>query len=183
MKWLFIGMIMILPFSVLGCGQSEYNSSINEKSNKIEFKDIDDKTAFMIALDDAEVPQEEAYNIKIEEDGDNGIPIYDIEFETNYGDYDYEIAIENGAIVKADYEVDEQWLDKLGGNPITIEEAQKIVQGKIYQVPLDKINIREENSDGRGRYEGELFFNDRKYEFEIDQLTGIIFDWNVDLRK
>ena len=94
--------------------------SINEKSNKIEFKDIDDKTAFMIALNDAEVPQ---------------------------------------------------------------EEAQKIVQGKIYQALLDKINIREENSDGRGIYEGELFFNGRKYEFEIAQLTGIIFDCNVDLRN
>ena len=34
----------------------------------------------------------------------------------------------------------------------------------------------------RDRYEGELFFEDMKYEFEIDPQTGKIFDWNADLR-
>ena len=32
---------------------------------------------------------------------DNGIPIYDIEFETDYGDYDFEVAIADGRIVGA----------------------------------------------------------------------------------
>lgn len=113
----------------------------------------------------------------------NGIPVYDIEFETNYGDYDYEIAIENGAIVKADYEVDEQWLDRLGGNPVSVKEAKNIVLEKVPQASFDDIDIRRENADGRGRYEGRLFFNDMKYEFEIDPATGIIFDWNADLRR
>lgn len=35
----------------------------------------------------------------------------------------------------------------------------------------------------QGSSEGELFHDGVKYEFEIDPKTGIIFDWNADLRE
>lgn len=50
-------------------------------------------------------------------------------------------------------------------------------------VPSDDIYITEENEDGRTRFEGELFSDGIKYEFEIDGSTGRIFDWNADLRS
>ncbi|HIQ71942.1 MAG TPA: PepSY domain-containing protein [Candidatus Onthenecus intestinigallinarum] len=133
-------------------------------------------------MDNAGVPEGDAFNIKNETDGDNGIPIYDIEFETEYGDYDFEIAIDGGRIVGADYEVDEEWLDALGGNPVSLEEAAAIVAGKVPGSSAADVTIWEESEDGRGRYEGELFFDGMKFEFEIDPQTGIIFDWNADLR-
>lgn len=190
MKWLLVGILTVLSLGIVGCGQSEVkseNSSLpngmNKKSTKtIEFKDIDDKTAFLIALDDASVPQDNAYNIKIEKDENGNVPIYDIEFETNYGDYDYEIAIEDGSIIRADYEVDEKWFDRLGGSPVTIDEARQIVHGKVLKAPIDAIEIWEKSSNGRDYYEGKLSFNNIKYEFEIDSETGIIFDWNADLK-
>ena len=74
--------------------------------------------ALAIALENAGVDEQDIYNVKVEQDGDNGIPIYDIEFETDYGDYDFEVAIADGRIVGADYEVDEEWLDTLGGSPV-----------------------------------------------------------------
>ena len=139
-------------------------------------------SALAAALANAGVPQGDAYNVKIEQDGDNSIPIFDIEFETDYGDYDFEISMTTGEIVGADYEVDEEYLDTLGGSPVSIQEAVSIVQSKIPGSPAEDIRIWEESDDGRGRYEGELFFNNIKYEFEIDPPTGIIFDWNADLR-
>ena len=138
--------------------------------------------ALAIAQANAGVPAEDCYNVKIERDGDNGIPIYDIEFETDYGDYDFEIAIDGGRIVGADYEVDEAWLDTLGGSKITLDEAKWVVQEKVPGSPIEDIQLWEETDDGRGRYEGELFYDGMKYEFEIDPSTGRIFDWNADLR-
>ena len=44
------------------------------------------------------------------------------------------------------------------------------------------MDIWEESGDGRGRYEGDLFLDGMKYEFEIDPQTGRIIDWNADLR-
>ena len=144
--------------------------------------EISAEDALTIALDNADVPEGDAYNIKNERDGDNGIPIYDIEFETDYGDYDFEVAIADGRIVGADYEVDEEWLDTLGGSPVTVDEAASIVAGKVSGASAADVDIWEGSGDGRGRYEGELFFGDMKYEFEIDPQTGKIFDWNADLR-
>ena len=144
--------------------------------------EISREAALAIALENAGVLEGDAYNVKNETDSDNGIPLYDIEFETDYGDYDFEVAMADGRIVGADYEVDEEWLDALGGNPVTAEEAASIVAGKIPGASAADVSVREESGDGRGRYEGELFLDGMKYEFEIDPQTGRIFDWNADLR-
>ena len=163
-----------------GQGQAPSPSSApNEGSSSGE---ISREEALAIALDNAGVPEGDAFNIKNETDGDNGIPIYDIEFETEYGDYDFEIAMDGGRIVGADYEVDEEWLNTLSGSPVNMEEATKIVAGKVPGSSAADVTIWEESGDGRGRYEGELFFDGMKFEFEIDPQTGRIFDWNADLR-
>ena len=138
--------------------------------------------ALAIALDNAGVPDDDAYNIKNESDRENGIPVYDIEFETDYGDYDFQVAVDGGRIVGADYEVDEEWLDVLGGSPVTLDEAAAAAAGKVPGAAAEDVEIWEESDDGRSRYEGELFYDNMKYEFELDPQTGIIFDWNADLR-
>ena len=146
--------------------------------------EISGDEALAIALDNASVPEPNAYNVKVERDGDNGIPIWDIEFETDYGDYDFEVAISGGRIVGADYEVDEEWLDRLsrhGGGPLSAGQAQDIVAAKAPDA--SSFLIREEHSDGRLRYEGEAYGGGMKYEFEMDAATGVIYDWNADLRE
>ena len=145
--------------------------------------EISGDEALAIALANASVPEADAYNVKVERDGDNGIPIWDIEFETEYGDYDFEVAISGGRIVGADYEVDDEWLDRLGGSPVTADEAKAILQSKAPGVEAGDIALREEHSDGRLRYEGEAYGGGMKYEFEMDAATGVIYDWNADLRE
>lgn len=141
------------------------------------------EAALAVALENAGVPAADAYNIRTERDEESGIPVYDIEFETDYGDYDFQVARSDGQIVGADYEVDEEWLDTLGGTPVTAEEAGDLVLEKIPGAEKEDVRIWEEQEDGRGRYEGEAFSGGLKYEFEIDSQTGRIYDWNADLRE
>ena len=169
-----------VPETPAGQGQTPPVSPDPERG--VAAGEISREEALAIALDNADVPEGDAYNIKNETDSDNGIPLYDIEFETDYGDYDFEVAIADGRIVGGDYEVDEEWLDTLGGSPVTVEEAAVIVAGKVPGADAADVSVREESEDGRDRYEGELFFEDMKYEFEIDPQTGKNFDWNADLR-
>ena len=169
-----------VPETPAGQGQTPAVSSAPE--GEPAAGEISQDEALAIALANAGVPEGDAYHIKNETDSDNGIPLYDIEFETDYGDYDFEVAMADGRIVGADYEVDEEWLDALGGSPITAEEAASIVAGKIPGASAADVDIWEESGDGRGRYEGELFLDGMEYEFEIDPQTGRIFDWNADLR-
>ncbi len=168
MKKLALTIACALSIALAGCGTAGA---------------VDTDAALAIALKNADVPKDDAYNVKIEQDGDNGIPIYKIEFETSYGDYDFEIATEDGRIVGADYEVKEEWLNRLGGKPVDMQQAKRLVQQKVEGSSADNVRIWEEYGDGRLRYEGELFYNGMKYEFEIDPQTGRIFDWNADLRK
>ena len=146
--------------------------------------EISGDEALAIALANASVPEADAYNVKVERDGDNGIPIWDIEFETEYGDYDFEVAVSGGRIVGADYEVDDEWLDRLSrhtGSPLTAEQAQDAVAAKAPDAQT--FRLWQEESDGRLRYEGEAYGDDIKYEFELDAATGVIYDWNADLRE
>ena len=141
------------------------------------------EAALAVALENAGVSAADAYNIRTERDEESGIPVYDIEFETDYGDYDFQVARSDSQIVGADYEVDEEWLDTLGGTPVTAEEAGDLVLEKIPGAEKEDVRIWEEQEDGRGRYEGEAFSGGLKYEFEIDPQTGRIYDWNADLRE
>ena len=70
-----------------------------------------------------------------------------------------------------------------GRSPVTLEEAKQVVQSKVSGSSTENIRMWEESDDGRGRFEGELYHDGIKYEFEIDPKTGIIFDWNADLRE
>lgn len=170
MKLLALAVSLALCVSFAGCGNAG-GQGVNTDS------------ALAIALQNADVPKDDAYNVKIEQDGDNGIPVYKVEFETSYGDYDFEIATADGKIVGADYEVKEEWLDRLGGSPVDLQQAKRLVQSKVEGSNADNVRVWEERGDGRLRFEGELFYDGMKYEFEIDPRTGRIFDWNADLRK
>ena len=117
-----------VPETPAGQGQTPPVSPDPERG--VAAGEISREEALAIALDNADVPEGDAYNIKNETDRDNGIPLYDIEFETDYGDYDFEVSMADGLIVGADYEVDEEWLGALGGSPVTEEEAASIVAGR-----------------------------------------------------
>ena len=140
--------------------------------------------ALEIAMADAEVSSDNAREVKAERDEDDGIPIYDIEFETEYGDYDYEVAINGGKIVGADYEVEEEWARRQNGSAVSADDVKKIAQEKVPGVSENDIKVWKESDDDddENRYEGQFRYDSMKYEFEVDASTGIIIDWNTDLR-
>lgn len=174
------------PASEPSASQGEQTAQQPEESaqqpTQQEQAGTDRDGALAIALENAGVDEQDIYNVKVEQDGDNGIPIYDIEFETDYGDYDFEVAVADGRIVGADYEVDEEWLDTLGGSPVDQEGVRQLVAAKVPGASAQDVQVREEGGDGRGRYEGELYHDSMKYEFEVDPRTGRIFDWAADWR-
>ena len=192
-EWLILsGAALVLLFS--GCQRaafrpwedtaSRYGSAPagEDTASQYESAPVDAEAALSLALENAGVLAEDAYNVKTERDTESGIPIFQVEFETDWGDYSFEIAAASGRIIGADYEVDEEWLGRLGGSPAGIEEAKRIVQEKVPGADASEIVLFEEDEDGRGPYEGRLFHDGIQYEFEIDPATGRIFDWNADLR-
>lgn len=134
-------------------------------------------------MDHAGVSANQAYNVKIDRDRDAAIPVYDVEFETDYGDYDFEIDMHSGDIVGSDYEVKDEWARRQDRHPVSMDEAKDIVLSKVPGASPQDVQIWRESDDGAPRYEGRLFTGTMYYEFEIDPDTGIILDWNADKRK
>ena len=160
-------------------GNMTGNDPITAEDNATLEERVDDvDEAIAIACTDAGVSQRELFDIKQQREEESGIAVHKIEFETAYGDYDYAIAVEDGRIIDADYEVDEEWLDRFGGTPLDMNEAASRVAAKI-GVDTEDIRIWQEEDDGRIRYEGEAFHDGVKAEFEMDAKTGIIFDWDL----
>ncbi len=160
-------------------GNMTGNDPITAEDNATQEERVDDvDEAIAIACTDAGVSQRELFDTKQQREEESGIAVHKIEFETAYGDYDYAIAVEDGRIIDADYEVDEEWLDRLGGTPLDMNEAASRVAAKI-GADTEDIRIWQEEDDGRIRYEGEAFHDGVKDEFEMDAETGIISDWDL----
>ena len=69
--------------------------------------DIDHAKAKSIALNHAGVSENEAYDMDIELDDEDGILVYEVEFKSGNMEYDYEINAATGAILKYESELDD----------------------------------------------------------------------------
>ncbi len=143
---------------------------------------VSPEDALAIALDNARVPRRDITDLKIQREEEGGLPVYKIEFETEYGDYDFCVTRRDGEIVDADYEVQEEWVHRLGGHPVSAAEVRRLVASRIPGARAEDIRVRREG-DGQPRYEGSCLVRGIRYEFEVDAGTGVITDWNADLRR
>ena len=60
----------------------------------------------------------------------------------------------------------------------TTAAAQQNVIGDAKESDLTKFHL--ETDDGRQVYEGEIRYNDKEYEFEIDAVSGDVVNWEED---
>lgn len=137
------------------------------------------EAALEAAIENAGVPKRDIFNLKVEPDEESGVAVYSIEFETEYGDFDFCVARSDGRIIDADTEVDEAWIRR--------QPSQRDAEGAIKAEVLrrvpgasgDEIRLRRKGE----RFEGLLWHEGFKYEFEADARTGIINDWNAEMRR
>ena len=66
---------------------------------------------------------------------------------------------------------------------ITIDAARKLVAERIPGINVNSIYIKEDYDDGRYLYEGEAFFEQTEYEFEIDPFSGNFLEWSVERKR
>ena len=68
--------------------------------------ELSEEKALEIALADAGVTAEVISRLKIEKDRDDGVLVYEIEFNHGYTEYDYEIRVSDGKILERDIDLD-----------------------------------------------------------------------------
>ena len=141
---------------------------------------IGEDEAKSIALAHAGVTEGEIRHYEIKLDRDDGIYVYEIEFDTASYEYDYEINAATGAIIESDREGIESVPQN--GNYITEDEALAIALARV-NLNADQISgleIELTEDDGRMVYEIEFRSGGAEYEFTVNAVTGAVIDMEID---
>ena len=172
--------IMVLGVSVATNAKSKNKYNRNIASNSY----IGVNRAMNIAL--KKVPGANSSHMKkIHLDRENGRMVYEGEIYYNGQEYEFDIDAVTGDIVKWKVEGvsnNSPYANSNANNSqnITIEKAKSIALAQVRganQSHFGKIEL--DHDHGRAVYEIEIFYNNSKYEFDIDASTGKIIGTEV----
>ena len=179
---------MMVLGALTGCGNGG-NSGSGAGS-----ADIGRDAALEAALNDAGVSEADTTRLKVSEDMDDGIKVYEIGFDVAEKEYDYEIQASDGAILNSDVETNkgytaaqnstqsQQNADNAGTGTsdaaVSLEEATRIALDKVPGATEQDIRINLDYDDGRQKYEGDIIYEQMEYDFEIDANTGEVIEWS-----
>lgn len=192
--------------------------------------DIGRDAALEVALEDAGVSESDTTRLKVSEDRDDGRTVYEIQFDADGREYDYEVQASDGRILSADIELltdavqgstsgnnaqnntangqadnstvqgqqnntgtNNEGTNSSGTNntgtgtangsgganvAVSVEEATSIALERVPGATNSDIRIKLDYDDGIYKYEGDIIYNQREYDFEIDANTGTILEWS-----
>ena len=178
-------------------------------------KDIGKEAALEAALNDAGVSESDTTRLRVSSERDDGRKVYEVRFDVEGTEYDYEISGTDGQILSVDTERisggnegadaavnsgaeqgNGQNVDQQNGNGqnsgsadagtqngadttgISIEEATEIALERVPGATADDIRIKSDYDDGKNKYEGDIIFEGKEYEFEIVASTGTVLEWS-----
>ena len=171
----------ILAASILTMtGSVLVGAEVNKKSWLASEAKITEKEALKTAREDAGLKEKEIDYSRVKLDYDDGVLAYDVEFYADREEYDYEIDAKSGKILSKDYEIEEDFWNTESGSTeakVTKEEAKNTALKKVKGATKDDIRLKLDWDDGRLVYEGEIFYGDMDYEFEIHAQTGKVISW------
>lgn len=157
---------------------------------------ITEREAKSIAAGNAGVTEEQIQYIMVKQDWDDGRARYEVEFTAAGVEYDYELDASDGRILSADSEViDKGYRASQNGTTasqnatgtsqttpggVSIETAKQTVMDRIPGIDAGNIYIHSDYDDGISLYEGEAYYAEVKYEFEINAENGNIISWEAE---
>ena len=161
-------------------------------------KDIGKDAAKTAAFSDAGVTEDEITRLKVSKDHDDGRSIYEVDFTVaSTGDeYDYEISAEDGSILQVDQEMGKGSVSTTQNRTQSQEQTQNqgtatqshpaISEEKAKNLALERVpgataqNLRMqlEFEVGIQKYEGDIVYDGKEYDFEIDANTGTFLEWS-----
>lgn len=173
----FVGIMAVLTVIFGITAASAYAAQITEA----QAKDI--------ALKHAGVSAQQANFTKMKLDREFGHSDYELEFFVGNVEYDYEIDAADGTVRKfsrethatAPFSNDGQQGQAAQPGLIGEQKAMEIALARVPGAKPEHVRkLRLHYDDGMQLYEGEIFYNFREYEFEINAHTGDVVGWEID---
>lgn len=178
-------------------------------------KDIGKEAALEAALTDAGVNESETTRLRVSSEIDDGRKIYEVQFEVEGTEYEYEISGTDGQVLLSSETEEISGDDEIGkenigsadttdsaegsirdggsqnsktqngdsqnsaeASEVSIEKATEIALERVPGASENDIRIQSDYDDGKYKYEGDIIYDGKEYEFEIDASTGTILEWS-----
>ena len=169
--------------------------------------DIGQDAAKEAAFADAQVSEDDTSRLRVSKDRDDGRSIYEVEFTVGNTEYNYDIDASDGSILTTETEEvqgsastaqsgtqnsttqtqdDSQDAAAQQGQETAQSTDTQTDQTQARAAALERVSgatdsdIRMEldYDDGQYIYEGDIIYNGKEYEFEIDANTGNFLKWS-----
>lgn len=160
--------------SVSEKSEAPVNKESNSKENNKGYISIE--AAKQKALDDAGVKAADAVFVKAYYDADDIVPHYDVKFEANGYEYEYEIKASDGKVIEKDVDREEKLVSKPSQQEeyISADKAKAIAYEhasvKAADVKFSKAEL--DRDDLIAHYEVEFVVGNFEYEYEINAESG-----------
>ena len=177
--------------------QENTTAQNNINNNNTNAKITSDK-AKEIALNHANLSENQVTFIKSNIDYDDGMKAYDVEFYHNNQEYDYKIDANSGAIVEYDLDIENYVIPQtntnsntnIPNNNLNNSNTQIISDAKAKEIALNHANVSQNQvsyinahldyDDGIQVYDVSLYVNDVEYSYEINAQNGNIVSYEMD---
>ena len=149
--------------------------------------------ALSAALKAAGLTKDQVKNIEVKLDNDDGVMVYEVEFDRGYDEYDYDINAKTGAVVAYDNEISGKDVKSTGSSNKNTSAAKENVIGNAAakNAALKHAGLSESNvtglkvvldrEDGKLVYEVEFKSAGYEYDYEIDAVKGTILQSDKEL--
>lgn len=205
---LIAGTILTAAILMGGCGQNEGAKTQQESTGQVmeakaqktqkentEKNDVSkeensaskltEEEVKSIAFQDAEVEESQVTRIRVHQEYDDGRDKYEVDFYVDNREYDYDIDSNTGEILSKDSEIEDDFMNQdasgtqpTDGQVISKEKALEIVLARVEGAGEENVRMELEKEDKYWKYEGEILYNQREYEFELNGETGEILEWS-----
>lgn len=152
----------------------------NSETQTTGTSEITEEQAKQIAFEHAQVQESDLVNLKVKKDYDDGISVYEVDFQYGNKEYEYDIKADDGQILKTDFEIDEDYVDPSTQTAVSEADAKASALSRVEGASDSDVRIQLKKDDGRLIYEGAIIHNNVEYEFEIDADTGDFLKWEQD---
>ena len=142
--------------------------------------EITEDQAKQIAFDHAQVKEEDLTNLKVKKDFDDGVSIYEVDFQAANKQYEYDIKAADGQILTTDFEIDDDYVAPNTQTAVSAADAKAAALARVEGASDSDIRIQLQRDDGQLVYEGTIIYNNTEYDFEINAETGDFLSWEQD---
>lgn len=140
------------------------------------------------ALKHANVTEAQVSKLEISLDLEDHVMIYDIEFKANGNEYEYEIDALSGVVIKCEIDKEDDDSKKPEGNKTSYIGAEKAKTAALAhaglagkEVSFTKVEF--DRDDGVSLYEVKFRYENTKYEYEINALTGAVIQHESEQKR